>query len=126
MIPKLTGFPQDFPSISFYTLDLDEVDVRTNAYQCYPVHYTLPKPICTPVSFDHMSLCFPTAGLFFLSLQDIGDELNMSVLPTFILYQHGKEIHRIEGVPQQRPARVLAKAISCHLLTADANETNRK
>jgi hypothetical protein len=49
-------------------------------------------------------------------LQEVGDELNISTLPTFILYLHGKEVHRIEGVPQHRPARVLAKVISQFLL----------
>ncbi|KAL4530791.1 hypothetical protein Ndes2526B_g09228 [Nannochloris sp. 'desiccata'] len=73
LAPKFSGFPADFPSINFYSLDLDEVE-------------------------------------------EVGDELIISTLPTFILYLHGKEVHRIEGVPQQRPARLLAKAISQFLL----------
>ena len=42
--------------------------------------------------------------------------LDIAVLPTVILYRSGQEVHRLEGAPQQRPARALAQALTRHLL----------
>ncbi len=48
--------------------------------------------------------------------QELGELLNIATLPTFVLVRGGAEVHRVEGVPQQRPARKLAQAIKQHLL----------
>lgn len=42
--------------------------------------------------------------------------LDIRTLPTFLLLKGGAEVARLEGVPQQRPARRLAQAIREHLV----------
>lgn len=51
-----------------------------------------------------------------LGAQELGDLLDIRTLPTFLLLRDGVEASRLEGVPQQRPARALAQAIRQHLL----------
>lgn len=49
-------------------------------------------------------------------LQELGELLDIHTLPTFSLVKGGVEVHRVEGVPQQRPARALSLALRKHLL----------
>lgn len=49
-------------------------------------------------------------------MQELGELLDIATLPTFLLFCDGVEIHRVEGVPQQRPARTVAQAVRSHLL----------
>ena len=51
-----------------------------------------------------------------MALQEVGELLDISTLPTFVFIKHGVEVHRQEGVPQQRPARKVAQALRQHLL----------
>lgn len=47
----------------------------------------------------------------------MGEILNtIHTLPTFLYFKQGKEVHRVEGVPQKRPARAVAQAMRHHLL----------
>lgn len=54
--------------------------------------------------------------------QELGELLSIGTLPTFVLIKGGAEVHRVEGAPQQRPARKLAQAIRQHLL-GEAEDT---
>lgn len=63
------------------------------------------------------SLCVPPHTLSpHLRQQELGELLDIKTLPTFVLLRAGAEAARLEGVPQQRPARKLAQAIRQHLL----------
>ncbi|KAL4422560.1 hypothetical protein ABPG75_008757 [Micractinium tetrahymenae] len=61
------------------------------------------------------------AGVRFYSVnleecEELGELLAINILPTFVLLRGGAEVARLEGAPQQRPARRLAQAIRQHLL----------
>jgi uncharacterized protein YigA (DUF484 family) len=49
-------------------------------------------------------------------LQELGELLDIATLPTLLLLKGGEEVHRLAGVPQQRPSRALSLAIRRHLL----------
>jgi len=69
------------------------------------------------VHIKHAATC-PLSPARPMTLQGLGDIVSISVLPSFILYRDGQEVHRLEGAPQRRPARALAQAISTHLLSS--------
>jgi hypothetical protein len=61
---------------------------------------------------------FPGLRSFAVDLQEveeIGELLGITALPTFVLLRGGAEAARLAGVPQQRPARALAQAVRQHL-----------
>eukprot|EP00887_Chlorella_sp_A99_P000359 scaffold13.g359.t1 len=53
---------------------------------------------------------------------ELGEVLDIKTLPTFILLKDGVEVHRVEGVLQQRPARALSLAVRRHLRGEAAGE----
>ncbi|KAL4854805.1 Thioredoxin [Chlorella vulgaris] len=57
--------------------------------------------------------------------EQLGELLGIATLPTFALFAHGVEVARLEGVPQQRPARAVAQAIRQHLLGRSASSAGR-
>jgi hypothetical protein len=107
--PRLAGFPADFTGVYFARLDLDEVEVRRGCTQ-RPV-----RPFWAACRRRHLTRRLATPPC----LQGLGDALSIGTLPTFLLLREGREVHRLEGVPQTRPARALAQALRAHLLPAD-------
>lgn len=106
MEPKFAGFPSDFPDVTFASVDLDAVTVSpTRCRGASDMRSSQPprSPPATPPR--------PPP-------QDLGDQLNVSTLPTIVLYRAGAEVDRLEGVPQQRPARALALALKTHFPAA--------
>ena len=69
---------------------------------------------------------FPAVRFFSVDVEAVDIDLirgnisEISVLPTFILFHNGLEVHRLEGVPQHRPARELARALRAHLSLASS------
>lgn len=63
---------------------------------------------------DHASINFYSVDLE--ECEELGELLDIRTLPTFVLLRDGAEVARLEGAPQQRPARRLAQAIRQHLL----------
>ena len=114
-----------FPQVRFFKVDLDEVEVRrrrspspASAAPPGPPARTLPAAVWALDSRRLPALLlymfrFETA----LALkQELGELLEVRTLPTFVLLKAGAEVHRLEGAPQQRPARKLALALRTHLL----------
>lgn len=61
---------------------------------------------------------FPECCFFSVDVDahgDVGDALTICTLPTFLFYNRGKEVYRLEGVPQQRPVRALVKGLREYL-----------
>lgn len=57
---------------------------------------------------------FPAVHFFSVDLQEceeLGVLLDIATLPTFLLFLRGQQVDKVAGVPQQRPARVLAHAV---------------
>ncbi|KAL4424732.1 hypothetical protein ABPG77_000075 [Micractinium sp. CCAP 211/92] len=63
---------------------------------------------------DYADVKFYTVDLE--ECEELGELLDIHTLPTFVLLRGGAEVARLEGAPQQRPARRLAQAIRQHLL----------
>ena len=121
----MAGFPADYAGVSFFSVDLGECEVRLTAPPAlHPPAGMLPsthlvsrcanKPItwiaCHADLHCTLILCYP---------QELGELLDVRTLPTFLLLRRGAEAARLEGVPQQRPARALAQAIRQHLLPGE-------
>lgn len=126
---KVSGFPSDYADVKFLSVDLQECEVsgkgqgwrdgqgRHRGARCPAVlHCCFRRPAPT---WHHLSLITTLplpANTVNAILQDLGELLDVRTLPTFLLLRHGAEVARLEGVPQQRPARALAQAIRQHLL----------
>eukprot|EP01024_Parvocaulis_polyphysoides_P023758 TRINITY_DN21920_c0_g1_i2.p2 TRINITY_DN21920_c0_g1~~TRINITY_DN21920_c0_g1_i2.p2 ORF type:complete len:118 (+),score=15.01 TRINITY_DN21920_c0_g1_i2:75-428(+) len=82
---------------------------------CAPCQQFTPKYSGFPNFFRNVQFAI-------CDLDDIQEETIDSIdppictVPTFILYLDGKEIYRLEGLPQQRPARKLSLAVRQYFL----------
>lgn len=111
--PSVQGFPADFPQIRFFEVDLEETEVSCSVAFCHQLWTFRPMPA---LGHPARLACRPRP-------QELGELLGVTTLPTFLLLRSGEEVHRVEGVPQQRPARRLAQAVRQHLLGEEPQST---
>jgi hypothetical protein len=109
---KLTGFPSDYGQrVKFYIVDLGDCEV--GAVACASLPGGSRAVLAAPFSEPSAPPLTPSSSR---TLQELGELLDIRTLPTFVLLRQGAEAARLEGAPQQRPARRLAQAIREHLL----------
>eukprot|EP01023_Acetabularia_acetabulum_P055747 TRINITY_DN6458_c0_g1_i2.p3 TRINITY_DN6458_c0_g1~~TRINITY_DN6458_c0_g1_i2.p3 ORF type:complete len:117 (-),score=7.92 TRINITY_DN6458_c0_g1_i2:140-490(-) len=103
------------------SLDHD-LAVRQNKRLCiyYKTGLCAPCQIFTP-KYQRFPNYFGNIQFGICDLDEMQGEINsihspITIIPTLILYRNGKEINRLEGLPQQRPARKLSLALRYYLL----------